>query len=118
MRFGYCVRCKSKRSSKWHTARENWIDFCVAPEEQQPGHQRKNKVCNNCYHRLKDEKVDPLVKEFGDRSDKPAPKIKRSKLSGYGKYAHITLFIIILIAILNVCSTKYSENRSFCIKRL
>jgi len=85
MRYGYCISCKRKRSSKWHNVRENWIEFCIAPEEQAKHNHRKNKVCNDCYHRLNEEKTDPLVKEFGDGSDKPAPKIKRSKLSGHGK---------------------------------
>jgi len=90
MRYGYCISCKKKRSSKWHNARENWIEFCVSPEEQ-TRHQRKNKVCNDCYHRLNEQKTDPLVKEFGDGSDKPAPKIKKSKISGHGN-KHIICF--------------------------
>ena len=41
--------------------------------------------------RLNEQKTDPLVKEFGDGSDKPAPKIKKSKISGHGN-KHIICF--------------------------
>jgi hypothetical protein len=98
MRYGYCISCKSKKSSKWRNVKPEWISFCLAPEEQANHNYRKNQVCNNCYCRLNQEKGDPLVKEFGDRSDKPAPKIKRSKLSGHGN-THNTCSIYGYIAL-------------------